>query len=183
LLIPFLLSARCAPSVRAGGNGSSGLGIRFDATWLLQCSTGRAAASTPAPLQRVMYAAAWLLCYLSPWDNVTAALESLHWLLDKQRIVIWPSVDEYPNPNPNRSIYIHELIKTASVSGPASNRSTRYIDLVLQRTRLKLGEHAFSVAAPRILNQLPSEVKAATDTSIQTEIINILDSFELFYCL
>jgi len=37
--------------------------------------------------------------------------------------------------------------------------------LVTRRTRLKLGERHFPVAAPRIWNQqLPIDIKAATDT-------------------
>ena len=61
--------------------------------------------------------------------------------------------------------YLKDLVKTtASVPGRASNRSASNNDLVIQRTRLKLGERAFSVAAPRIWNQLPSDLKATTDT-------------------
>jgi len=43
-------------------------------------------ASTLAPLQRVMNAAARLVCDLSSRDHVTPALQSLHWLPIKQRI-------------------------------------------------------------------------------------------------
>ena len=71
---------------------------------------------------------------------------------------IRPSMDEHPPTSTiwskRRRRYLAELRTTS-----ASNN-----DLVTRRTRLKLGERAFSVAAPRIWNQLPIEIKAATDT-------------------
>ena len=53
--------------------------------------------------------------------------------------------------------------KTASVSGRAFNRSVSNNYPVIQRTRLKLGECVFSVAAPRVWNLLPSKLKAASN--------------------
>jgi len=52
------------------------------------------------------------------------------------------------------------------VSGRASNRSASNNDLVKQSTRLKLGERAFFVARPRDWNQLPTDLKAITDTRV-----------------
>jgi len=61
--------------------------------------------------------------------------------------------------------YLKDLIETmASVPGRTSNRSVSNNDLVTRRTRLKLDERAFSVAAPRTWNQLLMIIKAATDT-------------------
>ena len=47
--------------------------------------TGRPA-STLAPLQRVMHAAARLVCDLKPLDHTSASIRALHWLPIKQRI-------------------------------------------------------------------------------------------------
>ena len=122
-------------------------------------------ASTLAPLQRVMHAAARLVCDLSPRDHVTPALRSLHWLPVKQRIEFKLCLLVHQTINGRAPAYLNDLIETtASVPGRASNRSASNNDLVTRRTRLKLGERAFSVAAPRIWNQLPIEIKAATDT-------------------
>jgi len=80
---------------------------------------------------------------------VTLALRSLHWLRVKQRI----------------ELKIQDLIeKMALVPGRASNRTAGNNDLVTRRTGLKLDERALSVTALRIWNQLPIEIKAATDT-------------------
>ena len=55
-------------------------------------------------------------------------------------------------------LYLNELIKTtASVPGWASNHSASNNDLVVQQTRLKLVEHASSVSAPRVWNELLTE--------------------------
>jgi len=43
-------------------------------------------ASTLAPLQRVMHAAARVVYDLKPYDHVTPTLKALHWLSVKQRI-------------------------------------------------------------------------------------------------
>ena len=122
-------------------------------------------ASTLAPLQRVMHAAARLVCDLLPRDHVTSALRSLHWLPVKQRIEFKLCLLVHQVINGRAPTYLKDLIEmTASVPGRASNRSAGNNDLVTRRTRLRLGERAFSVAAPRIWNQLPKEIKAATDT-------------------
>jgi hypothetical protein len=122
-------------------------------------------ASTLAPLQRVMHAAARLVRNLLPRDHVTSAMKLLHWLPVKQRVDFKLCLLVHLAINGRAPTYLNDLIKTtASVPGRASNRSASNNDLVIQRTRLKLGERAFSVAAPRIWNQLPSDLKATTDT-------------------
>ena len=61
--------------------------------------------------------------------------------------------------------YYKDLIETtASVSGRASNRSASNNDLFAQRTRLKLSELAFSVAAPRIWNHIAIAITGAKDS-------------------
>ena len=112
-----------------------------------------------------MHAAARLVCNLLPRDHVTSAMKLLHWLPVKQRVDFKLCLLVHLAINGRAPIYLKDLVKTtASVPGRASNRSASNNDLVIQRTRLKLGERAFSVAAPRIWNQLPSDLKATTDT-------------------
>ena len=112
---------------------------------------------------------------LSPRDHVASALKSFHWLPVKQRIEFKLCLLVHLAINGQAPIYLKDLIKTtASVPGRASNRSASNNDLVIQRTRLKLGGRAFFVAAPRVWNQLPTELKAAIDTVIQTESENSL---------
>jgi len=100
-------------------------------------------ASTLKPLQRVMHAAARLVCGLSPRDHVTSVLRSLNWLPVKQRIEFKLCLLVHQTINGRAPAYLKDLIETtASVPGRASNRSASNNDLVTRRTRLKLGERA-----------------------------------------
>jgi len=88
-----------------------------------------------------------------------------HWLPVKQRIEFKLCLLVHHTLNGRAPAYLKDRIETtASVPGQTSNRSARNNYLVTQRTRLKLSERAFSVAAPRIWNQLAIDIKAATDT-------------------
>jgi len=115
---------------------------------------------TLAPLQRVMNAAARLVCDLSSRDHVMPALQSLHRLPIKQRIQFKLCLLVHLAINGKASTYLTEIItRTASIAGRAANRSAQNNDLVIQRTKLKFCQRAFSVAGPRMWNQLLTELK------------------------
>jgi len=117
-------------------------------------------ASTLAPLQRVMNASARLVCDLSSRDHVTPALQSLHWLPIKQRIQFKLCLLVHLTINGKAPIYLTEIItRTASIAGRTANRSAQNNDLVIQRTKLKFGQRAFSVAGPRIWNSYQQNLK------------------------
>jgi len=123
--------------------------------------------STLAPLQRVLHAAARLVCDLTPRDHVTSAIKALHWLPIKQRIQFKLCLLVHLAINGRAPSYLKDLINTtASMPGRASNRSASNNDLIIQSTRLKLGQRAFSVAGPRTWNLLPTDLKLTTDTAI-----------------
>ena len=124
-------------------------------------------ASTLAPLQRVMHAAARVIYDIKQYDHVTPTLKALHWLPVKQRIEFKLCLLVHLVINKRAPVYLQNLLTTtASVPGRASNRSASNNDLVKQSTRLKLGECAFSVAGPRVWNRLPTHLKAITDTRV-----------------
>ena len=124
-------------------------------------------ASTLAPLQRVMHAAARLVCDLKPHDHISASIRALHWLPIKQRIDFKLCLLVHQTVNGRAPSYLQDLI-TPSVSVPrrATLRSASHHDLVLQSSHRKLGDRAFSVAGPRAWNSLPIELKTITDTSV-----------------
>ena len=124
-------------------------------------------ASTLAPLQRVMHAAARLVCDLKPRDHVTSSLRALHWLPVKQRIEFKLCLLVHLAVNGRAPSYLQDLITpSASVPGRASLRSASNHDLVVQSSHLKLGDRTFSVAGPRAWNRLPIELKTVTDTAL-----------------
>lgn len=117
-------------------------------------------AATLAPLQRVIHAAARLVLELRPRDHVTPALRQLHWLPIAQRIdyklcmlVHKISVGHAPK-------YLSDLLTAyADVPSKSALRAYSSGDYIIPRTNLKLGERAFSVAAPRAWNRLPTAIK------------------------
>jgi len=168
LLLLFLLLLSPYASSVGRQLGTCSLGICFVTTWLLLCNAllAELPVSTLAPLQRVMNAAARLVCGLSSRDHVTSALQSLQRLLIKQRIECKPCPLVHLTINGKSPIYLKEITtRTASLPGRAVNRAADNNDLVIQRTKLKLGLRAFFIAGPRIWNQLPTELKTIIDTA------------------
>ena len=93
-------------------------------------------------------------------DHVTPSLCVLHWLPIAARIdyklcllVHKSFVGQVPD-------YITELL-TPAASDPSrsSLRSSRSSNLIVRRARRKIGDRAFAVAAPRVWNRLPTELK------------------------
>jgi len=122
-------------------------------------------ASTLAPLHRVLNAAARVVVGLGPRDHVTPSLCELHWLPTAARIdyklcllVHKSFVGQVPN-------YITELLTPAASDPPRSSlRSSSSSNLIVQWARRKIGDSAFAVAAPRVWNRLPNELKIMRST-------------------
>ena len=92
--------------------------------------------SSTAPLQRVLNSAARLVCGLRPRDHVTEALFNLHTV--------------YKSFNGIAPSYINDMLQpVATLQRQVTVRSVTNNDLVVPRARLRFGERAFSVAAPR----------------------------------
>jgi len=109
--------------------------------------------STIAPLQRVINAAVRLVYGLCSRDHVTAAEIELHWLPIKARFQykLCLLVHLAINSTGKALLYISNLLQSVSARPNIHNvlRSATKSNLQVPRTRLKFGERAFSVAAPR----------------------------------
>ena len=111
---------------------------------------------------RVLHAAPRLVLDLEPRDHVTPALRELHWLPVVQRIeyklcllVHRALIGQAPD-------YITNLLTL--VTNTPSLRASSNGDLFQPRTDRRIGDRAFSVAAPR----LPTELThAVVDSNIQ----------------
>ena len=78
-------------------------------------------ASTLAPLQRVMHAAARVVYDLKSYDHVTPTLKALHWLPVKQRIEFKLCLLLHLIMNGRAPVYLQNLLTTtASVSAWSS---------------------------------------------------------------
>ena len=116
--------------------------------------------STIAPLQRALTAAARLVLGLRPRDHVTAALIDLHWLPVAARIEYKLCTLVYQSVTGNAPTYINDMLQPVSdLDRMTQLRSASKGDLAAPRTRHKLGERAFRLAAPRLWNELPPDIR------------------------
>ena len=52
------------------------------------------------------------------------------------------------------------------ISSRSALRASAHGDFAVRRLRLKIGQRAFSVTAPRLWNQLPTELKLCQSTAL-----------------
>jgi hypothetical protein len=122
-------------------------------------------AATLAPLQRVLHTAARLVNNLRPNDHVSQALKELHWLPIVQRIDYKLCLLVHKSIIGHAPTYINNLLTAvADVPSRSALRDAAKGNFVVPRTRIKLGERAFSVAAPQAWNRLPAELKTMRST-------------------
>ena len=117
--------------------------------------------------QRVQNAVARLICNIYRFDHITPALYELHWLPVKYRIDFKILLRTYKPLNGLAPTYIVELIQVKPVSRYSLRTSH---ELLLQRpsvtTLATLGDCSFSVAAPKLWNSSPSNIRKATSLSV-----------------
>ena len=112
-------------------------------------------------LQSIQNASAKLISGMSRWDRGEPPLKELHWLPVQYRIQFKVLLLVYKSLNDKGPKYLKELLIPYSPS--RTLRSTSSNDLTVPRTRLKTyGDRAFSVAGPRLWNNLPSSVRNST---------------------
>ena len=119
-------------------------------------------ASTLAPFQRVLHAAAAArtVLDLKPRDRVTPVLQELHWLPVAERVQYKLCLMVHKSLLGYSPVYISDLLTSvADVPARSALRASSSGDLVVPWTRRQIGDRAFSVAAPRAWNTLPTQLK------------------------
>ena len=121
-------------------------------------------------LQKVMNEAARLVTYTPRSDHITPVLKSLHWLPIKQRIEFKVLTVVYNSINGNSPDYIRSLLTryepTRTLRSSDQNRLTE------PRFRLKsAGYRSFSVAAPRLWNKLPLEIRNSKSITVFKKVL------------
>ena len=119
-------------------------------------------ASTLAPLQCVLNAAARLVLELGPRDHVSAALHELHWLPIRKRIDYKLCLLVHNVRIGRAPEYMSDfLTATGDVPSKSSLRSANSGDFVVPATRLQLGlgDRTFSVAAARAMERAADRVE------------------------
>ena len=111
-------------------------------------------------LQLVQNAAARLLTGTKKTEHISPVLAQLHWLPVKYRIYFKTLLFVFKALNGLAPPYISELLNPHSA--PRALRSQNQSLLTIPRARLKTrGDRAFSVAAPKLWNALPSHIKSS----------------------
>ena len=122
-------------------------------------------ASTLAPFQRVLHAAACTVLDLKLRDRVTPALRQLHWLPVTEKIQYKLCLLVHKSLLGHTQEYISDFLTLiANIPGRSTLRASSCGNLVVPRTRRQIGDRAFSVAAPRARNNLQTQLKLLRST-------------------
>ena len=114
-------------------------------------------------MQRVLNAAARLVCKAPWYSHVTPLLREVHWLPIRQRVNFKIILFAFKAIHGIAPPYIAELISIKAQSA-YSLRSPNGILLSpsIIKSRKTLGDRAFQVAAPQLWNALPLELRQNT---------------------
>ena len=111
-----------------------------------------------AKLQVLQNTAARVVSLTRKYDHITPVLESLHWLPVKFRIVFKVLLLAYKALNGMAPPYLSDMLCYRLYS--RSLRSASQKLLVVHRTHMKTyGDRAFSIAGPKLWNQLPLSIR------------------------
>ena len=91
--------------------------------------------------------------------HITPLLKSLHWLPVRYRIKFKFCSLTYQAPTSGQPVYIRNMLQPSRKV--RTLRSSDLDQLNVPRVRTAVGGRAFSVAAPRLWNELPLEIRSA----------------------
>ena len=131
-------------------------------------------------LQSVMNAGARLIFDAASREHVTPLLHQLHWLRAEQRVTYKIETLTYQCLHGSAPRYLADSLQLISnLPSRTRLRSSSSTSLLVPRTHLKsVGDRAFSAAASKILNDLPSAITSATSLtafkkSLKTHLFRI----------
>ena len=110
-------------------------------------------------LQRVQNAATRLMFEESKYCHVTPLLKSLHWLPVKYRIIFKVLLITFKAIHGLAPVYISELISIRDVSLSRYCLRSTMLNYPALKSHKTLADRSFSVAAPILWNELPSDIK------------------------
>ena len=113
-----------------------------------------------AKLQRLQNSAARIVSRTRKYEHITHVLIKLHWLPIKFRIQFKVLLLVYKALNGLAPKYIKELLMPYKPRRHLRSEAKGLLDE--PRTRLKFGDRAFSISAPRLWNALPQHLKDST---------------------
>ena len=116
-------------------------------------------------LQRIQNVAARLVTGCARTDHISPVLKILHWLPIRYRIDFKILLLTYKCIHGLGPEYLSELISVKECG--RSLRSSHSLNLSVPKHRLKsYGERSFSVAAPKLWNNLPCKIKSSESVAV-----------------
>ena len=110
-------------------------------------------------LQRVQNAAARVVLQIRKYDHITEGLKTLHWLPIKSRIVFKIAMITFKVLQTNQPKYLRDLL--IEHEQKRTLRSNSMFLLKVPHSNLRsAGDRSFAVAAPKIWNSIPDNVKS-----------------------
>ena len=122
-----------------------------------------------AKLQRVQNACARLVYRRSKFTSTAPLLRELHWLPVRQRISFKILLIVYKSLNGQAPNYITELLQLKFQSHSRSLRSSTdklLFQIPHGKTKVTLVDHAFAIAAPKLWNSLPIEIRSTPSLNV-----------------
>ena len=122
-----------------------------------------------ARLQRVQNACARLVYCQPKFTSSAPLLRELHWLPVRQRISFKILLTVYKSLSGQAPSYITELLKLKVQSHRHSLRSSRdtlLLQIPHSKTKITLGDRAFAIAAPKLWNSLPVEIRSSQSLNV-----------------
>ena len=115
-------------------------------------------------LQRLQNTAARIVTLSRKYDHITPVLVSLHWLPVYYRVIFKILLLVYKGIHNLAPLYISELVRAKTYSRSLRSASKKILEV--KRTNTKTyGDRAFSVAGPKLWNELPIEIKNSSNVN------------------
>ena len=131
--------------------------------------------SLTTKLQHILNAAARIVTRTKMCNHITPVLKTLHWLPLAQRCIFKIALLTFKVIHGLAPSYLCDLIKYRSASRDL--RSLNDVLLDVPRCKSSIGSRAFVVSAPKLWNNLPSDVRTCTSlTSFKTKLKTYLFS-------
>ena len=131
---------------------------------------------------RIVYVGIHVSTGTAKFSHITAVLRSLHWLPIKQRVQFKMLILIFKAINGLAPNYISNLV---NILCPSKYLLRRNNEILLEpyngKTKKTLGDRAFAVAAPRLFNSLPREIRHETCfNTFKTKVKTFL--FRMAFC-
>ena len=113
-------------------------------------------------LQRVLNAAARVVCLIPKFDHITPILIRLHWLPVRYRVIFKILLLVYKALHANAPPYISDLLIPKHIGSYCLRSNEQNLLIVPKTMRKTFGDRAFAKAGPFLWNELPADIREAS---------------------